>query len=129
MIPTPPLAQRSPRPFRLGPAAMNVVVFIVFALLLLLYLAQSTQSASRQYDIRKLEDQLGSLQTDREQLELEAIRLESLTTIAPPPESTEPDAAPPSDHPESLIPPSHSRLAPTATIQAVNRASDVAVLP
>lgn len=120
------VAHRPARPFRLGPAALNVTVFIVFALLLLLYLAQSTQSASRQYDIRKLEDRLSSLQIDREQLELEAIRLESLTTIAPPLDSAEPDAPPTLNHPESLAP---LPLAPTATIQAVNRDSDVAILP
>jgi len=69
----------------LGPAATKVVLIVVFAMLLLLYLAQSTQSATRQYDVRNLEDTVGSLEEDRAQLELEAVRLQALQAVAPAP--------------------------------------------
>lgn len=71
------------RAFSLGPAAKKVVVVALFAVLLLLYLAQSTQGATRQYEVRSLEDTLSTATQDREALQLESVRLQSLSAVAP----------------------------------------------
>ena len=73
-----------PRLLSLGPTATKVVVLVLFAVLLLLYLAQSTQGATRQYEARSLEDSLSEAKQDRQTLDIEAVRLQSLTTVAPP---------------------------------------------
>ncbi len=90
----------SPPPSRtltLGPTATRVMLIIFFSVLLLLYLAQSTQGATRQYEVRNLEDSLTSLQQDRTQLELEATRLQALNAVAPVPPPPKDGDTPPSD--------------------------------
>jgi hypothetical protein len=47
----------------------------------LLYMAQSTQSAARTYELHKLEIDQQNLQNDKERLEVESIRLRSLESI------------------------------------------------
>lgn len=84
------------RLFALGPAATKVALLIFFALLALLYLAQSTQGATRQYDVRTLEEERATLKQDREQLELESVRLQSLKAVVPAAEA-EPAAATPAE--------------------------------
>lgn len=84
------------RAVTLGPGATRVLMVIFFSVLLLLYLAQSTQGATRQYDVRNLEDTLDSLQQNRAQLELDAVRLQALKAIAPVPT--------PPEHPTSPAP-------------------------
>ena len=73
------LGSRSPgRALTLGPSATRVLLVVFFSVLLLLYLAQSTQGATRQYEVRNLEDSLSLLQQDRAQLDLESVRLQAL---------------------------------------------------
>ena len=92
------LGSRAPgRAFTLGPAATRVLLVVFFSVLLLLYLAQSTQGATRQYEVRNLEDSLSTFQQDRAQLDLEAIRLKALNAIAPVPKPSDRSTPPPSD--------------------------------
>ena len=85
------------RTMLLGPTATRVLLVIFFSVLLLLYLAQSTQGATRQYEVRTLEDSLTDLQQDRAQLELEATRLQALNAVAPVPKPPEQPTTPPPD--------------------------------
>lgn len=85
------------RVFTLGPTASRVLLIVFFSVLLLLYLAQSTQGATRQYEVRSLEDSLTTLQQDRAQLDLEAVRLQALNAVAPVPSPPEHPTSPPPD--------------------------------
>ena len=92
------LGSRSPgRALTLGPSATRVLLVVFFSVLLLLYLAQSTQGATRQYEVRNLEDSLSLLQQDRAQLDLESVRLQALNAIAPVPKPADRSTTPPSD--------------------------------
>lgn len=95
------------RLFALGPAATKVALLAFFAMLLLLYLAQSTQGATRQYEVRNLEEEITTLKQDREQLELESVRLQSLNEVVPDaPETTENKEAPKPEG-DQLVPAQH----------------------
>ena len=85
------------RAVTLGPAATRVLLVVFFSVLLLLYLAQSTQGATRLYEVRNLEDSLSSLQQDRVQLDLEVVRLRALNAIAPVPTPPENPVTPAPD--------------------------------
>ncbi len=73
---------RNYRPhFRLGKFGF---IFVVLALVLasgLLYLSQSNKMAVRGYDIAKLEQERQELLAERERLEIEASRLQSIQEI------------------------------------------------
>lgn len=119
--------QPSPhRPLTFGPVATKVVLIVVGAMLLLLYLAQSTESATRQYDVRNLEDTLQDLSHDREQLELEAVRLQALQAIAPPlaPEPAGDQQSSANDAPQPA--PDEPALTPAVRINALPTTGTVA---
>ena len=101
------------RAISFGPMTTRVVLLAFFAVLLLLYLAQSTQGATRQYEIRSLEDSLSTMQQDRESLQLESVRLQSLNTVMPAqPASTKPGE-------KSTVTPSPDTLAPAQQIVTI----------
>lgn len=67
--------------FRLGKYALGfVIISIVFASSLL-YLSQSNKMALRGYDIADLEKQQAQLLAERERLEIESSRLQSIDEI------------------------------------------------
>lgn len=69
------------REIKIGPLSLQFVSVIILAGLALLYLAQSTQGASRNYKIRELESKKIELQAENERLEIESSRLKSLNEI------------------------------------------------
>lgn len=66
---------------KIGPLSLQFITIILLAVLALFYLAQSTQSATRNYKLRELEDKRNKLQQESERLEVEVIRLKSLNEI------------------------------------------------
>lgn len=69
------------RELKIGPLSIQFVVIIILAALALLYLAQSTQGATKNYKLRELEDQKSKLRLENERLEIESVRLKSLNEI------------------------------------------------
>lgn len=69
------------REIKIGPLSIQFVVIIILAALALLYLAQSTQSATKNYQIRELEDQKSKIEEENKRLEIETVRLKSLNEI------------------------------------------------
>lgn len=69
------------REIKIGPLTVQFVIIIILAALALLYLAQSTQGATKNYQVRELEDQKNKLELDNERLEIETVRLKSLNEI------------------------------------------------
>jgi len=69
------------RSLSLGPVSTKVIGVVLVALLALFYLAQSTQSATRNYAIQDLDDRKTELESNKEELTVEATRLKSLQTI------------------------------------------------
>ena len=67
--------------FSLGPMSSKVIGIVLLALLGLFYLAQSTQSATRNYTIQNLEDKKKELETAKDEMTVEAMRLKSLNSI------------------------------------------------
>lgn len=66
------------RPVQFGQISLKFMFVGLLGALALLYLAQSTQGASRSYQLRALEDERKELRIERERLQVEAIRLRSL---------------------------------------------------
>ena len=66
---------------KIGPLSLQFITIILLAVLALFYLAQSTQSATRNYKLRELEDKRTKLQQESERLDVEVIRLKSLNEI------------------------------------------------
>lgn len=74
--------KRTIRPFvALGPMSLRVLMIASAASLLLFYLAQTTQSATKSYEAQSLEAQRDDLAEEVDRLELEAERLQSLGAI------------------------------------------------
>lgn len=69
------------RKISIGPKAMRFVAVVVFAALGILYLTQSTQGADRSYKIRSLTAEKTGLSEQRDRLQIESSRLESLNQI------------------------------------------------
>lgn len=69
------------RRISIGPKAIRFVAVMIFAALGILYLTQSTQGADRSYKIRDLTAQKTGLSEQRDRLQIEASRLESLNQI------------------------------------------------
>lgn len=65
----------------MGPAALKFVTIFVLALLTIIYLVQSTKGSTKQMDVTKLEDQAAVLKNERQDIEIEAIRLKSLQNL------------------------------------------------
>lgn len=69
------------RNLALGPISLKIVTVFVFVAIALFYLAQSTQSASRNFKIQELQRQKEQAQVEKESLEVEAVRFRSLGEI------------------------------------------------
>lgn len=69
------------RPVRFGQVSLKFMMVGLLAAVALLYLAQSTQSASRTYELRHLEEERKDLLIEKERLEVESIRLRSLENL------------------------------------------------
>ncbi len=65
----------------IGPKAARFIAVIIFGALGLLYLTQSTQGADRSYTLRDLSSQKSQLSEQRDRLQVEQSRLESLNEI------------------------------------------------
>ena len=65
----------------IGPNAIKFVSIAIFAILALVYLAQSTAGANRSVKVRDLSDKKAQLQLEQERLEAEQTRLKSLKEI------------------------------------------------
>lgn len=65
----------------IGPTSMRVVSIVLFALLALFYLAQSTQGATRNYAIQDLESKKKDIEAAKEDLSVQALRLKSLQEV------------------------------------------------
>lgn len=66
---------------KLGPLTLKFMTILFLAILALFYLAQSTQSATRNYKAREIEDQKNRLGEENQRLQIEVIRLKSLNEI------------------------------------------------
>ncbi|MCX6812012.1 MAG: hypothetical protein NTW79_00080 [Candidatus Berkelbacteria bacterium] len=69
------------RKFSIGPKASRFLAIVVFGALGILYLTQSTQGADRSFQVQSLSDQKSQLLEQRDQLQVEKSRLESLNEI------------------------------------------------
>ena len=69
------------RAVHIGPLTLRFITLIIFAAVVLFYLAQSTQSATKKYTVRELEMQKTDLTQKKLRLEVEADRLKSLPNI------------------------------------------------
>lgn len=65
----------------IGPNAIKFVSIAIFAILALVYLAQSTAGANRSVKVRDLSDKKAQLHLEQERLEVEQTRLKSLKEI------------------------------------------------
>lgn len=65
----------------IGPTAIKFVAIAIFAILAVVYLAQSTSGANRSVKIRDLEGEKAQMQLEKEGLEVEQTRLRSLKGI------------------------------------------------
>lgn len=65
----------------IGPNAIKFVAIIIFAVLALVYLAQSTAGANRSIKVREFTEQKNRLTLEKERLEVEQTRLKSLREI------------------------------------------------
>lgn len=66
----------------IGPKAARFIAIIIFGALGLLYLTQSTQGANRSYKVRDLTTSQSQLSEQRDNLQVEASRLQSLNQIS-----------------------------------------------
>lgn len=66
---------------KLGPMSLRVLGIASAASLLLFYLAQTTQSATKSYELQTLNQHKAELTEETDRLELEAQRLQSLGAI------------------------------------------------
>lgn len=69
------------REIKIGPLSIQFVIIIVLAAMALLYLAQSTQSATKNYKLQELREEKTSFESEKERLEVEAARLKSINEI------------------------------------------------
>ena len=67
--------------FRLGKFSLGFIAVLLVALFSLLYLSQSNKMAVRGFDITELERQRAELLDERERLEVEASRRQSIQQI------------------------------------------------
>jgi len=65
----------------IGPTAIKFITVAIFAILAMVYLAQSTAGANRSVKVRDLEERSGQLKLEQERLEVEQTRLKSLKEI------------------------------------------------
>jgi len=69
------------REISVGPLTLKFITVIIIAALCILYLAQSTQGATQNYQLRELEQTKRELEKENERLGVEAVRLQALKNI------------------------------------------------
>jgi hypothetical protein len=69
------------RTFKIGKVTSGFVIVTAIFVLSLLYLSQSNKMALKGYDIAKLEQEKQDLLAERERLEIESTRLQSIQEI------------------------------------------------
>jgi cell division protein FtsL len=69
------------RVMSLGPSTAKIIGVVLLAMVALFYLAQTTQGATRSYTVQDLETKKQEIQAAKDDLQLEAVRLNSLQTI------------------------------------------------
>lgn len=69
------------REITFGPLSLRFITIIIIAALCILYLAQSTQGATKNYELRELEYRQAELEKENERLGVEATRLQALQVI------------------------------------------------
>lgn len=69
------------RAISFGPISLRFVTILILAAFALFYLAQSTQSATRNYKIQELEREKKKIEIETERLRAESFRLRSLNNI------------------------------------------------
>ena len=69
------------RSIQFGTVSLKFVFIGLLAAVALLYLAQSTQGATRSNEFRILEEKKKGLENDRDRLEIEATRMKTLESI------------------------------------------------
>lgn len=67
--------------FAFGPVTLKFITIIVLALLTLIYLIQSTKGSGKVLQVTDLEQKKEALENQREDLELEAVRLKTLQRL------------------------------------------------
>lgn len=67
--------------FRVGKMTLGIIIVLILFVTSLLYLSQSNKMALRGYDIAELEQQRQDLLAERERLEIESSRLQSIKEI------------------------------------------------
>jgi cell division protein FtsL len=67
---------------KIGPISNTIILIVLACLLGLLYLTQVTKTNAYSYQINSLQTQQASLQTQHDQLEVNAARLQSVERIA-----------------------------------------------
>lgn len=65
----------------LGPNSVKVIILVMLAAFSLFYLSQSSQSATKNYEISDLDQQKNDINAEKERLEVEANRLKALSII------------------------------------------------
>lgn len=69
------------REISVGPLTLRFITVIIIAALCILYLAQSTQGATQNYELRELEQTKQEIEKENERLEVEAVRLQALKDV------------------------------------------------
>lgn len=69
------------RRFLLGPVSIKLVVIVLLIVFSFFYLSQSSQSATRNYEISDLQDQKDKTEAAKAQLEVDGNRLKALSLI------------------------------------------------
>lgn len=64
-----------------GPLTLRFITVIIIAALCILYLAQSTQGATQNYQLREMEQTKQEIEKENERLGVEAVRLQALKDI------------------------------------------------
>lgn len=69
------------QPVSMGPGALRFITIFILAVLTLIYLVQSTKGSTKQMEITGLDDKTEVLKSQRQDIELEAVRLKSLQNL------------------------------------------------
>ncbi len=69
------------RTVHVGPLSLRFMTIIMLAIVALFYLAQSTQSATKNYSVQELQQNKENLTKEKDRLEVEITRLKSIQGI------------------------------------------------
>lgn len=69
------------RQISLGPVSLRLVTILIVAAAAVIALAQSTQSATKNYEVEKLKSEVSSKEKEMKELQTESIRLRAYRTL------------------------------------------------